>query len=83
MVCINKHDLNPDQTKKIEVLAEESHIAIVGKIPFDQIFTEAMIQAKTIFEYAPDSPTSIAVRKVWDTILSQPVFNTPTTNRIM
>jgi MinD superfamily P-loop ATPase len=83
MVCINKYDLNSDQTQKIEILAKEAHIAVVGKISFDQIFTESMIQAKTIFEYHKDSQASIEVRKVWDNILSLPAFKNPVTNNIM
>jgi len=83
MVCINKHDLNPDQTRKIETLAKESNIAVVGKVSFDRGFTESMIQVKTIFEHDPNSQASIEVQTVWDTILSQPVFNAFETNRII
>ncbi|MBC2705471.1 ATP-binding protein [Desulfobacula sp.] len=83
MVCINKYDLNPDQTKKIEDLAKENNIAIVGRISFDQTFTEAMIQAKTIFEYNENSQASIEIRQVWDNILSLPEFKNPVTNNIM
>ena len=83
MVCINKYDLNPDQTKKIEDLAKENGISIVGKVSFDQTFTESMIQAKTIFEYNEDSQASIEVRQVWDNILSLPEFKNPVTNNIM
>jgi len=80
MVCINKYDLNFDQTKKIEDLAQSSSIAIVGKIPFDQTFTEAMIQAKTIFEFNKDSQASIKVRQIWDNIMSLPEFKNPVNN---
>ncbi|WP_457551898.1 4Fe-4S binding protein [Desulfobacula sp.] len=83
MVCINKYDLNLDQTQKIEDLAKDSNIAIVGKISFDQTFTESMIQAKTIFEYNPDSQASIEVRQIWDNILSLPEFINPVANNIM
>jgi MinD superfamily P-loop ATPase len=80
MVCVNKYDLNPDQTKKIEDLAHKINIAVVGRIPFEKTFTEAMIQTKTIFEYAENSQAAIEVRKIWDKILSQPEFNTPVNN---
>ncbi|MCK5837933.1 MAG: (4Fe-4S)-binding protein, partial [Desulfobacula sp.] len=80
MVCINKYDLNPDQTKRIEDLARKTHIAIAGKISFDQTFTESMIQEKTIFEYDKNSQASIEIQKVWDTIVSLPEFNTPVNN---
>lgn len=83
MVCINKYDLNPDQTKKIEVLAKENGIAVVGKISFDQTFTEAMIQAETIFEYNENSQAGIEIRQVWNNILSQPEFKNPVTHNIM
>lgn len=77
MVCINKFDLNPEQTKAIEDLAQKTGITVVGEIPFDQTFTEAMIQAKTIFEYNPHSQAGIEVRKVWDRISSLPAFKSP------
>ncbi len=77
MVCINKYDLNLDRTKEIEALAREHHIECVGKISFDQIFTEAMIQKKTIFEYDKNSQASIEVEQIWENIQCQPVFNAP------
>ena len=83
MVLINKFDLNFDQTKKIEEVARESSIKIVGKIPFDETFTHAMIQAKTIFEYSKDSQASIDIRKIWNTIIAMPEFNTPAVNNII
>ncbi|NOX34649.1 MAG: 4Fe-4S dicluster domain-containing protein [Deltaproteobacteria bacterium] len=83
MVCINKFDLNLDQTKKIEEFAKKTHIAVVGRIHFDRTFTESMVQEKNIFEYNPDSQTGIEVRQVWDKILSFPLFNTPVANNIL
>lgn len=77
MVCINKFDLNLDQTKKIETLARETNITVVGKISFDPAFTESMIQAKTIFETNKDSKARIEVARVWDTIISLPEFTRP------
>lgn len=82
MVLINKFDLNFDQTKKIEKLAQERSIKVVGKIPFDETFTYAMIQAKTIFEYSKDSQASIDIQKIWNTIIAMPEFNTPAVNNI-
>lgn len=77
MVCINKYDLNPDQTQKIEELAQKADIAVVGRIPFDPTFTEAMIEAKTIFEYNHTSQAGKEVRQIWDNILSLPAFKSP------
>lgn len=77
MVCINKYDLNPEQTEKIVDIAQKAGMPVVGNISFDQTFTEAMIQAQTIFEYDQHSQASRQVRQVWDNILSQTAFNTP------
>src|SRR3989339_105748 len=77
MVCINKYDLNPDQTQKIEELAQKADIAVVGRISFDPTFTEAMIEAKTIFEYNHTSQTGKEVRRIWDRVLSLPAFKSP------
>ena len=83
MILINKFDLNLDQTKKIETLAQETNIKIVGKIPFDKTFTQAMIKAKTIFEYNKDSQASIEIRQIWNNIISMPWFHSPVTNNII
>ena len=77
MVCINKYDLNQDQTQKIEEIAQTAALSLVGKIAFDPIFIEAMIQAKTIFEYNSESQACAEVRQVWDRVLTEPCFSSP------
>jgi len=37
----------------------------MGRIPFDPMFTYAMIQAQTVFEYDGKSPVGKALRHVW------------------
>ncbi len=51
MMCVNKFDLNPDQTHAIEEFAEGKNIRVLGRVPFDPIFTRSMVQGQTIFEY--------------------------------
>ena len=51
IVCINKYDINLDNTEKIENYCKSNSIEIVGKLPYDNIVTEAMIHEKTIVEY--------------------------------
>lgn len=65
MVCVNKYDLNPDITREIEEYAAEKNIGCLGRIPFDPLFTRAMIQAQTLFEYDGDSASGLAVREIW------------------
>jgi len=66
MVCVNKYDLNLDQTKAIENLADKMNMAFLGHIPFDPVFTEAMIQGKTVFEYRPKSEAGMSIETIWE-----------------
>lgn len=50
-ILVNKYDLNPDMTRKIEKYGKESDIEIIGKIPFDKSVVKAMVQGKTIMEF--------------------------------
>ena len=52
IVCINKYNINLDNTEKIENYCKSNSIDIVGKLPYDNIVTEAMIHEKTIVEYS-------------------------------
>ncbi|MFH2067359.1 MAG: P-loop NTPase [Pseudomonadota bacterium] len=70
MVCVNKYDLNPGQADAIEKVAEEQKMVVLGRIPFDPIFTEAMIQGKTIHEYKKESETSKIVAGIWSNVIS-------------
>ncbi len=74
MVCVNKFDLNLEQTSAIEELAKEKNMAFVGKIPFDKNFTESMIQGKNIIETDDNSQASIAVRKIWENVMALPAM---------
>ena len=65
MICVNKFDLNLELTREIEKYAEEKEIACLGRIPFDPIFTKAMIQAQTVFEYDGRSTVGAAIRGTW------------------
>lgn len=75
MVCINKYDLNYDQTDAIEKTAMEKNIKVIGAIPFDPDFTKSMIQGKTIFEYNDNSQASRVIKGIWDKIMADPVMN--------
>ncbi|MGD2149834.1 MAG: P-loop NTPase [Desulfobacterales bacterium] len=69
MVCVNKFDLNTGQTQAIEKLAKEKKMAVLGRIPFDPVFTKSMVQGKTIFEYNSESTVGQAVKQIWKKII--------------
>jgi MinD superfamily P-loop ATPase len=51
LVCINKWDLNEGNSKKIQDLCYESQIPVIGRIPYDEEVTRAMVDGKTILEW--------------------------------
>ena len=76
LVCVNKFDLNLDMTKEIEDFSIERNMQLVGRIPFDPVFTKAMIQGKSVLEHAPESEAAKALMDVWKKIQSSPSMNT-------
>ena len=65
MVCVNKSDLNPEKANEIETFSKEKGLSFLGSIPFDPVFTKAMVQGENIFEYSNNSEAAEAVRMVW------------------
>lgn len=51
LVCVNKADINPEMTERIEKEAKEKGLKVVGKIPYDESFTKAQIMKATLIEY--------------------------------
>jgi MinD superfamily P-loop ATPase len=68
LLCINKADLNPEATEAIEAFAREKGVRLVGRVPFDPVFTHAMVQGKTVFEYDSDSQAGGAVSTLWSRV---------------
>ena len=66
-VIVNKADLNSDMARKIGVAAERTGAELLGRIPYDQKFTEAQIQRKTLLEY-DDGEAAQAVAAIWERI---------------
>jgi MinD superfamily P-loop ATPase len=66
-VCVNKFDLNGEMTDQIEQYCQEMKIGFVGKIPYDTMVTEAMVQGKTIIEFS-DGVIAKEIRNMWQKI---------------
>ena len=69
MVCVNKFDLNSEQTRAIEKSTREKNLIFLGEIPFDPVFTESMVQGKTVEEYDRDSGVNLTIKQIWDKIM--------------
>jgi MinD superfamily P-loop ATPase len=68
IVCVNKFDLNPNQGEAIEAFARKKGMSAIGRIPFDPVFTKAMVQGKTVFEYDGRSIGASAVKSLWENV---------------
>ena len=68
MLCVNKFDLNLTVTQNIERYAKEQGLIFLGRIPFDPVFTRAMVQAQTVFEYNNESRAGQAVKGIWNNL---------------
>ena len=65
MICVNKFDLNPELTREIEDYARKKDIVCLGRIPFDPVFTKAMLRAQTVFEYNTRSEAARQITEIW------------------
>jgi MinD superfamily P-loop ATPase len=68
MICVNKFDLNPAEARIIEDVARERDLTVLKRIPFDPIFTKAMVQGKNVFEYSTNSEACRVVKQIWGKI---------------
>lgn len=66
-VCINKYDINYEMTDEILRFCEERGVDVVGKIPFDPLVTEAMVEAMAVVEFK-DSEVSNEIKRIWKRI---------------
>jgi len=67
LVCINKHDINEENSRRIEDYCSEQRIEVAARIPFDNIVTEAMVKGLPVVEYG-DSPVSREINLLWQNI---------------
>ena len=67
VVCVNKVDINPGNVKKIEAYCKKNKLPVVGKLPYDNVATAAMIAGKTIIEYSSGT-LSNKIRESWENI---------------
>jgi MinD superfamily P-loop ATPase len=70
LVCINKYDINEENTDRIAEYCASKGVEVVGRIPFDAIVIEAMVAGKTVVEHSPKNRVSQEIEMVWERVLS-------------
>lgn len=69
LVCVNKSDINEEKTKEIEEFCRARGVPVLGKLPYDDVATEAMIKEQTVVEYS-DSELSKRLKEIWEKVES-------------
>jgi MinD superfamily P-loop ATPase len=67
LVCINKYDLNEDNTRQIENYCLNQAVKVVAKIPFDNVFTEALVQGLPVVAHT-QGKVSQKIKSLWQTL---------------
>jgi MinD superfamily P-loop ATPase len=63
-VCVNKWDLNPQMTERIEDRARAGRAKVLGRIPYDRAVTAAQLQARAVVEEG--GPAAEAICGIWE-----------------
>lgn len=67
MVCINKYDLNDENTLAIHKYCQKKQVDVVAMIPFDNAVTEAMVKGISVVEHS-DSSVAEEIKSLWQHI---------------
>jgi len=67
LVCINKHDINTENSTKIEDYCWKNGIEVVGTLPYDVCVTKAMVNGRSIMEHDCGQVTS-NVKAIWERV---------------
>jgi MinD superfamily P-loop ATPase len=68
-VCINKCDLNPEGSGRIEALCRERAVMVAGRLPFHSSVTEAMVSSRSVTENG--GPVAQAITEMWNILEKQ------------
>jgi len=62
-VCVNKWDINPGMTERIENRARETGARVAGRVRYDRAVTSAQLQERAVVE--TNAPSAADVRELW------------------
>jgi len=70
MVCINKYNINEDNSRRIVEQCSAQGIQVAAQIPFDTSVTEALVRGLSVVEYSQDG-VARQIEAVWDSVLKR------------
>jgi MinD superfamily P-loop ATPase len=63
--CINKYDINPENSSQIETWCQDHSVPLLGKIPFDEEVIRSMVQGYPLTEHS-ECEVSKDIQKLWE-----------------
>ncbi|BAF58766.1 MinD superfamily P-loop ATPase [Pelotomaculum thermopropionicum SI] len=69
-LCVNKYDINPGVSKKIEEKAAASGIVAVGRIRYDRSVTEAQIKGLPVVDLK-SAPAAEDIKQAWARLMNE------------
>lgn len=70
VACINKYDINEKNSHTIEVYCRSHGVDVIAKLPFDNVFIEAMNQGLPVVRYS-NGTLSMMIKKMWQIIVER------------
>jgi MinD superfamily P-loop ATPase len=70
MVCINKYNINEENSRRIVEQCNTQGIQVAAQIPFDTSVTEAMIRGLSVVEYSHDGVAG-QIEALWENVLKR------------
>jgi MinD superfamily P-loop ATPase len=67
LVCVNKYNLNEDNTRQIENYCLNQGVEVAARIPFDNVVTGALVQGLPVVEYSQGKVTQ-EIESLWQTL---------------
>jgi MinD superfamily P-loop ATPase len=67
LVCINKYDINEDNTHQIERYCLSQGVEVAARIPFDNTVTKAMVAGLPVVEYSQNG-VSHQIEALWELV---------------
>ena len=67
LVCINKYDINKENSRQIRSFCQEQGTDVIAEIPYDNVVTEALVQGLPVVEYSPGEVTQ-KIKELWEKV---------------
>lgn len=67
LVCINKYDLNKENTYRIETFCRDEGLEVAARIPFDNVVTEAIVKGLPVVEFS-NGKVSSEIKRLWHSL---------------